>query len=121
MKDLAEDFKSIAKKDKPLFAWMAVNFLLSLWYFLIPLFNLNAGRAKIWARYSDIDNGYAQSDWWYLLAFAILAITLGVGHTLIAARLYTKRGKDVARLFLFISSLIIVIGIRFLFNIVGEG
>lgn len=121
MKDLAEDFKSIAKKDKPLFVWMAANFLLSLWLFFIPFFNLNAGRAKIWARYSDINNGYAQNEWWYLLSFAVLAITLGVGHTLISARLYTKRGKDIARLFLFISSIIIVIGIRFLLNIIGEG
>ena len=121
MKDLAEDFKSIAKKDKPLFVWMAANFLLSLWLFLIPFFSLNASRAKIWARYSDINNGYAQNEWWYLLSFAVLAISLGLGNTLISARLYTKRGKDIARLFLFISSIIIVIGIRFLLNIIGEG
>ncbi|MCQ2571175.1 MAG: hypothetical protein MJ154_02935 [Candidatus Saccharibacteria bacterium] len=121
MKELAEDFKSIAKKDKPLFAWMAVNFLLSLWLFLIPFLNLNAGRAKIWARYSDIDNGYAQNDWWYLLSFAVLAITFGIGHTLIAARLHTKRGGDIARLFLFISAIIVIVGIRFLLNIIGEG
>ena len=121
MKDLAEDFKSIAKKDKPLFVWMAINFLASLWLFLIPLFNLNAGRAKIWARYSDINNGYAQNEWWYLLSFAVLALAFGIGHTLIAARLYTKRGKDIARLFLLISVIIVVIGIRFLLNIIGEG
>ena len=121
MKDLAEDFKSIAKKDKPLFAWMAINFLLSLGLFLIPIFNLNAGRAKIWARYSDINNGYAQNEWWYLLSFTVLAITFGIGHTLIAARLHTKRGGDIARLFLFVSSIIIIIGIRFLWNIIDEG
>lgn len=121
MKEIAEDFKAIAKKDRALFVWMAANFLLSLWLFLIPLFNLNSGRAKIWARYSDIDNGYAQSDWWYLLAFSLIAIAMGVGHTLLAARLYTKRGKDLARLFLLISMIILVVGIRFLLNIIGEG
>lgn len=121
MKELAEDFKAIAKKDRSLFVWMAVNFLLSLWLFLIPLFNLNSGRAKIWARYSDIDNGYAQSDWWYLLGFSLIAIAMGIGHTLLAARLWTKRGKDLARLFLFISMIILVVGIRFLLNIIGEG
>lgn len=121
MKEISEDFKAIAKKDRNLFVWMTVNFLLSLWLFLIPLFNLNSGRAKIWARYSDIDNGYAQSDWWYLLAFSLIAIAMGVGHTLLAARLYTKRGKDIARLFLLISMIILIVGIRFLLNIVGEG
>ena len=121
MKELSEDFKSIAKKDKNLFVWMAVNFLLSLWYFILPLINLNAGHAKIWARYSDIDNGYAQSDWWYLVSFAIIAFVFGVGHTLLAARLYTKRGKDIARLFLTLSIIITIVGIRFLLNIVSEG
>ena len=99
----------------------SVNFLASLCLFLIPLFNLNSSKVKIWARYSDIDNGYAQSDWWYLLAFSLIAITMGVGHTLLAARLHKKRGKDIARLFLLISTVMIVIGIRFLLNIVGEG
>jgi len=121
MKDLAEDFRSIAKKDKPLFVWMTVNFLLSIWLFLIPFFNLNAGRVKIWARYSDISSGYELRDWWYLLSFSILATTLGVGHTLIAARIHTKRGKDLARLFLFMSIIITSIAICFLLNIIGEG
>lgn len=121
MKEIAEDFKSIAKKDRNLFVWMAVNFLASLWLFLIPLFNLNSGRAKIWARYSDINYGYEPNEWWYLLSFAVLAIALGVGHTLLSARLYTKRGKDIARLFLILSIIIIGVGIRFLLNIIGEG
>lgn len=121
MKELAEDFKAIAKKDKNLFCWMAVNFLLSLWLFLIPFFNLNSGRAKIWARYSDINSGYSQSDWWYLISFSLIALAMGVGHILLSARLYTKRGKDTARLFLAVSTIIIVIGIKYLMNILGEG
>ena len=120
MKELAEDFKSIAKKDRNLFWWMTINFLLSLWLFLIPIFNLNASTPKIWAWYSDITS-YGREDWWYPLAFSIVALTLGVGHILLAARLYTKRGKDIARLFLAISMIIIIIGIRFLLNILGEG
>ncbi len=121
MKELAEDFKSIAKRDKSLFVWMAFNFLLSVWLFLIPILNANSSRAKIWARYSDIDNGYAQNDWWYLLSFSLIAIALGIGNVLLSARIYTKRGKDVARLFLVISMIVIIIAIRFLLNIVGEG
>ncbi len=121
MKELGEDFKAIAKKDKALFVWMAANFFLSLAMFLIAIMNLNSGRPKIWARYSDIDNGYAQSDWWYLISFALVAVALGIGHILISARLYSKRGKDIARLFLFISMIIAVIGIRFLLSIIGEG
>ena len=121
MKELAEDFKSIAKKDRSLFVWMAVNFLLSLWLFLIPIFDLKPGRIKVWARYSDIYRGYEQSDWWYLTSFALIALAMGVGHILLAARLHTKRGKDTARLFLAFSMILIVVAIRFLLNIIGEG
>ena len=50
-----------------------------------------------------------------------LAVWLGVGHTLLAARLYSKRGRDISRLFLGISVVILVIAICFLRNIIGEG
>ena len=121
MKELGEDFKEIAKKDRNLIVWMVIDFLLSVWLFMIPLLNLNSGKAKIWARYSDINDGYAQSDWWYLISFSVIALTLGVGHILLSARLYSKRGKDIARLFLAITMIVIVIGIKFLSSIVGEG
>jgi len=120
MKELAEDFKSIAKKDKNLFVWMAANFLLSLFYFINAIINVDASVAKSVVRYSDIKNGYDKSDWWYFFSFAIIAITLGVGHTLISARIYTKRGRDIARLFLAITMIITVIAIRFLFSISGS-
>jgi hypothetical protein len=125
MKEIAEDFKAIAKKDRNLFAWMAINFLLNLWLFLIPIINMNSGKAKVWARYTDIDSGfgrgYEQFDWWYILSFSLIALALGIGHDLIAARLYTKRGRDLARLFLLITMIAAIIGIRFLLNIIGEG
>jgi len=121
MKELAEDYKSIFKKDRGLLWWMGLDFLLSVWLFVLPIANLDSAKPKVWARYSDIGNGYSQGDWWYLLSFSILAIVLGVGHVLISARLYTKRGKDIARLFLGMSVAIIIIAIRFLMSIVGEG
>ena len=121
MKDLAEDYKAIWKKDRGLLGWMAVNFLLNLWLFLMPIVNLNSSHPKVWARYSDVSTGYQQSDWWYLISFSIIAVVLGVGHILMSARLFTKRGKDIARLFLGVSMAITIIAIRFLMSILGEG
>ena len=121
MKELAADFKAIFKKDRGLFIWMIIQFALSVLLFLIPIIRLNATQRKVWARYSDIDNGYSQGDWWYLLSFSVLAITLGIGHILIAARLFTKRGKDIARLFLGISMIIAVVAIHFVNTLLGEG
>lgn len=121
MKELAEDFKAIWKKDKSLFWWMAAQFIISVWLFLLPIVNLNPNRPKVWARYSDISNGYAQSDWWYLISFAVIAIVLGIGHNLLSVKLYGKRGGDIARLFLGVSIMITIIAIRFLLSLVGEG
>ena len=121
MKDLATDFKTIFKKDRGLFGWVFVQFALSMFLFLLPLLNLDPSRPKVWARYSDINNGYSQGDWYYLIAFSVLAVTLGVGHILISARLFTRRGKDMARLFLGVSMAIAIIAIRFLLSIIGEG
>ena len=121
MKELAEDYKAIWKKDRGLLGWMAVNFLLNLVLFLLPFFNLNPGDPKVWARYSDISKGYEQSEWWYLLSFSIIAIAMGVGHVLLSARLFSKRGKDIARLFLGVSIAVTVIALRFLIGILGEG
>ncbi len=121
MKELAEDFKAIWKKDKSLFWWMAAQFIISVWLFLLPIINLNPNRPKVWARYSDISNGYAQSDWWYLISFAVIAIVLGIGHNLLSVKLYGKRGGDIARLFLGVSIMITIIAIRFLLSLVGEG
>ena len=92
-----------------------------MFLFLLPLLNLDPSRPKVWARYSDINNGYSQGDWYYLIAFSVLAVTLGVGHILISARLFTRRGKDMARLFLGVSMAIAIIAIRFLLSIIGEG
>ena len=121
MKDLAEDFKTIFKKDRGLIGWMAGQLVLAAGLFLVAVVNLNPARPKVWARYSDISSGYVEYDWWYLWAFAILAVVLGAGHVLLEVRLARERGKDVARLFLGVSVALIVLALSFLLNIVGEG
>ena len=126
MKDLAEDFRAIWKKDRNLLWWMAVNFLLNLWLFLLPIVNFDSSRPKIYARYFDSPQfynvgGYQSSDWWYLFSFSLIALAIGIGHTVLSARLFTKRGKDVSRLFLGVSVAITIIALRFLMNILGEG
>lgn len=120
MKQLATDFEAIFKRDKSLVIWMIVNFGLSVWLFFEAIFHLNAGNAVVYSRYSDINNGYSMSGWWYFLSFAIIAIVMGAGHILIAARLHNRRGKDVARLFLGVSCALLVIALRVLMSIVGD-
>lgn len=121
MKELAEEIKTIWKKDRGLFWWIAAQFLIAAVLFILPIINLNPSRPKIYVRYSDISKGYYPSAWWYLISFSIIAVTLGIGHNLLSVKLYTKRGKDIARLFLGVSIVITIIAIKFLLSIIGEG
>ena len=120
MKEISEDFKAILAKDRGLLGWMLVQFGLGLWLFLLSVLNLNPSKAKTWVRYSDVGDGYIQNYWWYVIAFGVIAVALGVGHNLLGARMYTKRGKDVARLFIGVSILITLVAIHFVANIFGE-
>ncbi|MBQ8157017.1 hypothetical protein IJ102_01340 [Candidatus Saccharibacteria bacterium] len=121
MKQLAADFEAIFKRDRGLIAWMLVDFALSIWLFLESLFRLDPNSRLYW-RYSDVFSSYDDSQsWWYLLSFTIMAIVLGAGHILIAARLHTKRGKDIARLFMGVSCVVIIIALHVLLSLVGRG
>lgn len=121
MKELAEEIKTIWKKDRGLFWWIAAQFLIAVVLFVLPIINLNPNHPKIYARYSDISNGYSSSYWWYLVSFSVLAFAFGIGHNLLSIKLYTKRGKDIARLFLGVSIAMAIIAIKFLMSIIGEG
>ena len=121
MKELAEEIKTIWKKDRGLFWWIAAQFLIDVVLFVLPIINLNPTQPKVYARYSDISNGYSSSYWWYLVSFSVLAFAFGIGHNLLSIKLYTKRGKDIARLFLGVSIAMAIIAIKFLMSIIGEG
>ncbi len=121
MKELAEEIKTIWKKDRGLFWWIAAQFLVAAVLFVIPIINLNPNHPKVYARYSDINNGYSSSYWWYLSSFSVLAFIFGLGHNLISIKLCTKRGKDMTRLFLGVSIAMTIIAIKFLLSIIGEG
>lgn len=121
MKELITSFKSIYQEDRRVLIMMAILLLAGTFLTLVPIFNLTPATPKIWAKYSDITMGYVEGDWWYLLSFSILGFTLTVVHTLIAARLYVKRGTSTAMLFLTISLCIVAFAGAFLLKLLGEG
>ena len=49
MKELAADFQTIFKKDRGLFIWMIVQFVLSVVLFLEPILRANSTQPKVWA------------------------------------------------------------------------
>jgi hypothetical protein len=121
VKELISDFKLIYRNDRKVLVAMIFLLLAGVILFLLPLLNLNPAIPRTWVRYSDINNGYAEGSWWYLLSFSVLAVIMSIGHCLIGARAYSKRGAGVAMLFLMVSIAMVLMAIAFLLKILGRG
>ena len=121
MKELISDFKSIYRNDRQVLVTMMILLVAGAVLCLLPILNLNPVISKTWVRYSDINSGYAEGGWWYLLSFSVLAVIMSVGHCLIGARLYAKRGAGVALLFLAISIAVVLMATAYLLKILGRG
>lgn len=121
MKELISDFKSIYRNDRRVLTVMAVLLLMGVVLFMLPIMSLNPAVSKTWVMYSDIGGGYAEGSWWYLLSFSVLAILMSIGHCMIGAKLYAKRGASVALMFLMVSIVIVLMAIAYLLKILGRG
>ena len=121
MKELVADFGEIYRNDRRVLVAMVVLMLAGVVLFLLPILNINPAVSKIWARYSDIDSGYAEGSWWYILSFSVLALLLSVGHCMLGAKLYVKRGASVALFFVILSTGMVLLAAAFLLKILGRG
>ncbi len=121
MKELLETFKTLYRDDRGVLVMMIGLVLVGSVLFVLPLVSLNPAVPRIWARYTDVSSGYAEGSWWYLVSFSVLALVLTVGHSLIAARLYEKKGAGVAKMFLTVSIVVVLVAISYLLKIVGMG
>jgi len=121
VKELLADFRAIYRNDRKVLVMMMILLVAGAILFLLPILNLNPAISKTWVRYSDINSGYAEGGWWYLLSFSVLAILMSIGHCLIGAKLYSKRGASVAMMFLMISVAVVLFAIAYLLKILGRG
>lgn len=120
-KELMQDFHKVYRKQREVVFIMIALFVANVALFLIPIFNLNATLPKIRVRFSDVyDKIFEQAGWYYLLSFSLLAIIIGVGHNLIAARIASRHGKHLAQIFLVLSLLTTAFAICFLLKILNE-
>ena len=70
--------------------------------------------------YGDI-GGYRDGSWTDLIAFPILAIVFGVLHSLIAVKIYHRRGAGMTKFFLITSSMLILGSFIVLIRLLKEG
>lgn len=120
MKELVKDFQAIYQQDRGMLVVMGVVILSSLVLIVSALIGLDPATPKLRAaQYSDL-RGYVEGDWWYLISFGVLGLLLGLVHSLLAAKIYVKRGSGAALAFLCATLVAILIVTIFLWRILGE-
>ncbi len=107
MKDFKDTIKKIYHEEKLIFILMISNAVLATILFFIGVVNLNPSSAVVKIGYGDI-GGYRSGSWADMLVFPILAIIFGVFHTLIAMRIFRKRGAGMTKFFLITTSALIL-------------
>ena len=120
MKELWQIFKKIYKEQRGLLILMVFNFLLSLVLFLIAVFNLDPSKSVVKVGYGDI-GGYRDGAWSTMLVFPVIAFLFGIAHNFLAVRLYEKKGEALTKVFVAVTTLLIIGSIVVLRRLLGEG
>jgi len=121
VKSLIETIKNIWVNDRRVMLWLLLLIFMGVALIVVTAVNLAPGVADgVIVRYSD-NGGYAKGGWGYMLGFIAMGLVLGVGHALLAVRIYEKRGGSVAVMFIVTSIFLILLVLLMLLRLVGEG
>ena len=120
MQTFKEDFIKIYHHERGIIVLMICNFLLATGLFIFSLINLNPSSAVVKIGYGDI-GGYRDGAWFDMFAFPLLAVTFGVLHTLLAIRIFHKRGSGMAKFFMLTTAALILGTALVLVRLLREG
>ncbi len=120
MKDFKEDFIKIYSSERGILLIIVLNILLSIGLLVFSLISLNPNSTVIKIGYGDI-GGYRDGTWESMLAFPLLAIIFGFLHTMLALRIFHKRGSGMAKFFLITTTGLICGTVLVLIRLLGEG
>lgn len=120
MKTYLEDFKTIYREERWTLVLMILNFIFSIVLFVYSIINLNPNDVVVKIGYGDI-GGYRDGIWADMLVFPIIAVIFGVLHTLIAVKLFHRRGAGMTKFFLITTTLLIAGAFIVLIRLLKEG
>ena len=92
MKTYIEDFKKIYFEERWMLIFMLLNLAFSIFVFVFSITHLNPNSAVAKIGYGDI-GGYRDGGWVDILSYPLLAFVFGVLHSLLAVRIFHKRGS----------------------------
>ena len=107
MKHFIEDLKKIYQNERLTLVLIIINILGSIALLVVGVLKLNPDSAIVKIGYGDI-GGYRNGSWADMLVFPLLAIIFGFFHTLIALRIYEKRGAGMTKFFLITTATLII-------------
>ena len=119
MKDFKEDLTNIYQTERGLLILMILNLLLAITLLVFSIINLNPNSAVVKIGYGDI-GGYRDGIWTDMIAFPLLAVTLGVLHNLLTLRVFRKRGGGMAKFFAITTTALILGTGLVLVRLLGE-
>ena len=119
MGNLKKTFLTVYREQKWLLAFMAINFLFSVFVFIYSVLAINPTSAVVKIGYGDI-GGYRDGAWTNMLAFPILAVLFGVVHNFLALKIFERRGDGMAKVIVGVSFLLLVGAFVVLLRLLGE-
>lgn len=120
MQTFKEDYIKIFHTERGVLALMVFNLLLSIAVIVFAIVSLNPNAAVVKVGYGDI-GGYRDGTWMDMLAYPLLALIFGVFHSLLAVRIFHKRGSGMAKFFLLVTTMLIAGTLLVLIRALGEG
>ena len=120
MQSLKENFIDMYHSERGIIILMIFNFLLATGLFVFSIIKLNPSNPVAKVGYDDI-GGYRDGAWFDMIAFPLLAITFGILHTLLAARIFQKRGGGMTKFFLLVTTCLILGTLLVLIRLLKEG
>ena len=120
MKTIKEDFIELYRNERGIIILMIFNLLLATILLIFSLLNLNPSIPVVKIGYGDI-GGYRDGAWFDMLTFPVLSIVFGTLHTLLATRIFHKRGSGMTKFFLIVTTFLILGTFLVLIRLLKEG
>ena len=121
MKEIKESFVKIYREERGLLVLMILNFLFSAVLFIYAIFNLGPllSSSVVKVGYGDIA-GYRDGTWVSMLVFPLVALVFGVLHSLLATKIFSKRGVGLAKVFVITTICMVAGAMLVLARLLGE-
>lgn len=113
MKIMKDYFTTVGKTllaDRSMLTLLGVFLLGSIAYVLYVSLSLRPSDLQLGVRYTAYgETNFYRDQWYYLISFAVFGVMMAAIHTSLALKIYTQDRRQLARLFVVLSIVLLVI------------